>query len=270
MTLAWTIMTLPYNAWGAELSGDYHERTKIAGVREGVGLFGTLIAASTPTIMGLMGYTDPRLHMMALPPMIVVLLVPTVVWATLAVPEVHPLSRARVTWRLGFKAIAENKPFRRLITAYLLNAFANGLPATLFLIFVAHVIGAPDVYGPLLLAYFLAGLLAIPFWLCSPAPGQAPHLGDRDGARLRGLRFHALCGRRRRRACVLDHFGRLRHGRRARILSCLPPFKPMSSMPTLKSRANSGRVLLRALGDGHETCLRAFRAGVSHTPFLGF
>jgi glycoside/pentoside/hexuronide:cation symporter, GPH family len=165
MTLAWTIMTLPYNAWGAELSGDYHERTKIAGVREGVGLVGTLIAASTPTIMGLLGYTDPRLHMMALAAMIVMLLVPTVVWAALAVPEVLPLSRARVSWRLGFKAISENRPFRRLITAYLLNAFANGLPATLFLIFVAHVIGVPDVYGPLLLAYFLAGLLAIPFWL---------------------------------------------------------------------------------------------------------
>jgi Na+/melibiose symporter-like transporter len=164
-TLAWTMMTLPYNAWGAELSGDYHERSKIAGVREGVGLFGTLLAASTPTIMGMMGYIDPRLHMIALAALIVVLLVPTVAWAALAVPEIQPLSRTRVTWRLGLKAIAENNPFRRLIISYLLNAFANGLPATLFLIFVAHVVGAPDAYGPLLLAYFLAGLLAIPVWL---------------------------------------------------------------------------------------------------------
>jgi Na+/melibiose symporter-like transporter len=31
-------------------------------------------------------------------------------------------------------------------------------------LFVAHVIGRGDAYGPLLLAYFLAGLLAIPFW----------------------------------------------------------------------------------------------------------
>jgi Na+/melibiose symporter-like transporter len=38
------------------------------------------------------------------------------------------------------------------------------LPATLFLLFVTHVIGRGDAYGPLLLAYFLAGLLAIPFW----------------------------------------------------------------------------------------------------------
>jgi glycoside/pentoside/hexuronide:cation symporter, GPH family len=165
LTLAWTAMTLPYNAWGAELSGDYHERTRIAGAREGIGLAGTLIAASTPTIMTLLGYTDPRQHMMALAALIVILLVPTVAWAAIAVPEVPPLSRTRVSWRSGLAAILRNKPFRRLIGAYLLNAFANGLPATLFVIFVAHVIGAPDAYGPLLLAYFLAGLVAIPFWL---------------------------------------------------------------------------------------------------------
>lgn len=164
LTLAWTAMTLPYNAWGAELSGDYHERTKIAGVREGAGLFGTLIAVSTPTVMGLFGYTDPRLHMMALAVLIVVLLIPGIAWAMRAAPEAPPLSRSRVSWRIGLAAILDNKPFRRLIAAYLLNAFANGLPATLFLLFVAHVIGVPDAYGPLLLAYFLAGLIAIPFW----------------------------------------------------------------------------------------------------------
>ncbi len=165
LTLGWTMMILPYNAWGAELSGDYHERTRIAGVREGVGLFGTLIAASTPTVLTAMGYADPRVHMMALGIVVIVLLLPTVAWALARVPEPPPLTSARVSFGDGLKAIAGNAPFRRLIVAYLINALANGLPATLFLLFVAHVIGAPDAYGPLLLAYFLAGLIAIPFWL---------------------------------------------------------------------------------------------------------
>jgi Na+/melibiose symporter-like transporter len=164
LTLGWTMMILPYNAWGAELSGDYHERTRIAGMREGVGLFGTLIAASTPTILTSMGESDPRVHMMALGVVVVILLVPTTAWALVLVPEPPPLRRTRVTFREGIQAIAANAPFRRLIVAYLINAFANGLPATLFLLFVAHVIGAGDAYGPLLLAYFFAGLLAIPFW----------------------------------------------------------------------------------------------------------
>jgi len=42
---------------------------------------------------------------------------------------------------------------------------ANGLPATLFILFVTHVLQIPERVGPLLLVYFLAGVVAIPFWL---------------------------------------------------------------------------------------------------------
>jgi glycoside/pentoside/hexuronide:cation symporter, GPH family len=164
LTLAWTMLLLPYSAWGAELSGDYNERTRITSVREGVGLFGTLLAASTPTILTAMGYADPRVHMAALAGVVVALMVPTVTLLLAKVPEPPPLTQVRVSLSDGFKAIAQNAPFRRLIIAYLINAFANGLPATLFLLFVSHVIGAPEAYGPLLLAYFLAGLVGIPIW----------------------------------------------------------------------------------------------------------
>lgn len=164
LTLAWTMLLLPYSAWGAELSGDYNERTRITSVREGVGLFGTLLAASTPTVLTLAGYSDPRVHMAALAVLVVVLMLPTVAWLLIKVPEPPPLTQTRVSFREGLRAISDNAPFRRLIFAYLINAFANGLPATLFLLFVSHVIGAADMYGPLLLAYFLAGLIGIPFW----------------------------------------------------------------------------------------------------------
>lgn len=164
LTLAWTMLLLPYSAWGAELSGDYNERTRITSVREGVGLFGTLLAASTPTALTAAGYADPRVHMAALAVLVIVLMVPTVAWLIVKVPEPAPLTHVRVSVREGLRAIAGNAPFRRLILAYLINAFANGLPATLFLLFVSHVIGAPEAYGPLLLAYFLAGLAGIPIW----------------------------------------------------------------------------------------------------------
>lgn len=165
LTLAWTMLLLPYSAWGAELSGDYDERTRITGVREGIGLAGTLLAAATPSFLTAVGYSDPRVHMAALAVLVIGLMLPTVAWLLLKVPEPAPLTHARVSLREGLRLIAQNAPFRRLIAAYLFNAFANGLPATLFLLFVSHVIGAPDAYGPLLLAYFLAGLAGVPIWL---------------------------------------------------------------------------------------------------------
>jgi glycoside/pentoside/hexuronide:cation symporter, GPH family len=164
LTLGWTMLMLPYAAWGAELSGDYNERTRITGVREGVGLLGTLIAVSLPTVLTAAGYADPRVHMAGLAILVIALMVPTVGWLIYYVPEPPPLSRTRVSARDGIASLRENDPFRRLIVAYLINAFANGLPATLFVLYVSHVIGEPDAYGPLLLAYFLAGLIAIPFW----------------------------------------------------------------------------------------------------------
>jgi Na+/melibiose symporter-like transporter len=164
LTLSWTMIVLPYNAWGAELSSDYHERTTIAGIREGMGLFGTLLAAATPTVMTAMGHAESRTHMMVLAALIVALLVPTMAWSLARVPDTQPARREHVEWRAGLGALLANVPFRRLILAYVLNAFANGLPATLFILFVSHVIGDANAYGPLLLAYFLSGLVAIPVW----------------------------------------------------------------------------------------------------------
>ena len=45
LTLGWTLMLTPYFAWGAELSGDYAERGRIAVWRETAGLVGTILAA---------------------------------------------------------------------------------------------------------------------------------------------------------------------------------------------------------------------------------
>lgn len=164
LTLGWTLLTLPYTAWGAELSGDYHERTRIAGSREAMGLVGTLLAASTPTVLSAAGYTDPKIHMAALAILVTAIALPTVACLLAFVAEPPLLSRANASVATGIKALLGNAPLKRLISAYVLNGFANGLPATLFLLFVSHVIGAKEAFGPLLLSYFIAGLVMIPVW----------------------------------------------------------------------------------------------------------
>ena len=52
-----------------------------------------------------------------------------------------------------------------MIFAYLLNGLANGLAATLFVLFVDKGLGIPEKTDGLLLIYFLAGILSIPAWL---------------------------------------------------------------------------------------------------------
>lgn len=165
LTLAWTMLLLPYSAWGAELSDDYNTRTNIVGVREGFGLAGTLVVVSIPAAMTAFGIVDPRLHMNAVGYTIVLAIVLTVAVALMNVPDTgHAAPKdERTPFQLG--AVFANKPFVRLLLAYLVNSFANSLPATLFILFVGHVLGLQDMYGPLLLAYFLSAMLAIPAWL---------------------------------------------------------------------------------------------------------
>lgn len=163
--LGGTMMVLSQQAWAAELSDGYDERSRIVTVREVFVILGTLAAIALPVVAGGDGTAVTAAGLATLGAAIALLLPVTTAAAVIAVPEPdRPVARARGQLaRLG--ALVANRPFRRLIGAYIANGFANGLPATLFLLYVSHVIGRPDLAGPLLFVYFAAGILAAPLWL---------------------------------------------------------------------------------------------------------
>ena len=81
------------------------------------------------------------------------------------VPEPRDRSTQRLDLKSGLAAMAANKPFVRLLIAFLVNGLANGLPATLFLLFVSERLKLESDGGLFLIVYFLSGLLGIPIWL---------------------------------------------------------------------------------------------------------
>lgn len=48
--LGWTMLFIPYYAWAAELSPDYHERSSITGWRAGLGLAASVISKLIPVV----------------------------------------------------------------------------------------------------------------------------------------------------------------------------------------------------------------------------
>ncbi|MDF1791836.1 MAG: MFS transporter [Thalassobaculaceae bacterium] len=162
--LGWTMIQLPHSAWGAELSDDYDGRSRIAGSREGFVVVGTLLAAGTPIMLGIDGDLRPGAALAALAVALMVVL-PATVAAAAAVPDHHMQAGQPVPWSESRRLLLQNRPFLRLILAYLINGLANGLPATLFLLFVEHVLAAPEQQGLLLFVYFLCGILGVPLWL---------------------------------------------------------------------------------------------------------
>ena len=164
--LGWTLISVAYNAWGAELSPHYHERTRIAASREGFMIAGTVLAVSLPVLTGSADDTGAALSQFAtllwvLVPLTLLVAVTSLgedATAPPAVPRRAPSTDALT--RARWAALLQLPGLRRLLLAYLLNGIANGLPATLFLLFVAYVLQAEAQTGPLLATYFLSGILA--------------------------------------------------------------------------------------------------------------
>ncbi len=162
LTLAWSLIALPWQAWGAELSGDYAERTRIVAWRETGTLLGIVLSAVLPAALGLV---DPAvvLHVLAL--LCAALTVPAVA-ALLALVREPAAARTEVApgLRESLRTAWANGPFRHLLAAWSVNGIANGLPAALFLLLCRHVLNDPAAAGPLLLAYFVAGIASVPLW----------------------------------------------------------------------------------------------------------
>lgn len=169
--LGWSMIQLPHAAWGAELSDDYHQRSRVTGFREALVVAGTLVAAATPLLLSVKdGHEASQGDVLRTLAIGLILLLPiTSLIATAVVKDPATYPPPARPWRIrfveGYHALLANKAFLRLIVAYLLNGIANGLPATLFLLFVSHVLVLPDKSGQLLFVYFACAIAGIPFWV---------------------------------------------------------------------------------------------------------
>ncbi|WP_420427723.1 MFS transporter [Algiphilus sp.] len=163
--LGWTLVSLPYQTWGAELTADYDERSRVTAAREGFAVLGTMVAILLPTVVQRQTGSEAAglqsifwFLLVALPLAMVLLL--------RAVREPQVPQQAALHPGEGLALLAANRPFRRLVLAYLANGAANGFPATLFIFFNIHVLEVSrEMAGIALIVYFLAAVLGLPLWM---------------------------------------------------------------------------------------------------------
>lgn len=159
----WTLMKLSHDAWGAELSPDYGERVRVTATREGYALVGGLAVillvgwGTLPGGPGLGGTFTVLFWVL------VGLFAVTLPLALLRTPD-PPLPVGHVAPTFNLRTLLANRPLRQLSITFFVNGLANAFPATLFLLFVEHVLGRPDLRGPLILLYFICAVAAVPLW----------------------------------------------------------------------------------------------------------
>lgn len=165
LSVGWTAASVPYAAWGAELSTSYAGRARVAAFRETLTVVGTLVALSMQALAPLAGLAGPGGALFALA-LFCGFGLPLASGLCVALaPEPPDATRKRVGFGEGLSHLCANGPFLRLIAAFFINGCANGFPATLFLFFVGWRLKAEAAAGPLLLVYFLCGVAGVPFWL---------------------------------------------------------------------------------------------------------
>lgn len=165
----WTMVIVPYEALGAELSFNYDERTRILSVREASLVLGTLLAGALPLIYEwLLPASAPAEKFFRLSIGYSIVL-GVAAWLCVSRSQ-ERFIRAEVSkpqgslLTIGYSLLRENAPFRILLLAYTIGALGGALPATLIMFYVEQVLGSDR--GSLYLAlYFAIGLLCLPGWV---------------------------------------------------------------------------------------------------------
>jgi glycoside/pentoside/hexuronide:cation symporter, GPH family len=161
---AYSMVQISYQAYGAEISDDPTQRTRVTSFREGFGLIGVILAASLPQVLSdsmgaRQGYAA-----------FAYMFVPTALLLILGTILLSPRAQVR-TQAVEENAVKnmtlplKNAHFRRLLIVFMFNGIAASIPATLVLFFIEDVIKAPKMAPALLVAYFVAAAASLPLWV---------------------------------------------------------------------------------------------------------
>ena len=174
----WTMITIAYGAWGAELSPDYRERSRITGVREIFTLVGLALSGFIATRIGVppdkcipgqveaLGTGGYWGLMEAMGVTIAVLTPIALVLLYVTTPE-PPLRETHTTpfWR-GVRMAATNWPFVRLFAATaLVRMGSRGVEGLLIFYLVSVAMFSQKQASSSILALLIPAVICAPFWI---------------------------------------------------------------------------------------------------------
>lgn len=154
--LAFSVVSVVHQAWGARWGGTPHQRARIVAWREGAALLGVVLASVLPTWLGLSAASAVLAVTLALG----VALLGQSSQPAGAAPQARPVAptqRETSPW--------SSPAFRALLAVFVLNGIASAIPATLLPFFVSDRL-QDAAREPLFLAvYFVCAALGLPLWV---------------------------------------------------------------------------------------------------------
>jgi Na+/melibiose symporter-like transporter len=165
--LAFTAKVISYNAWGAELSNDYNERSRITGARGVFSQFGGMANDVIPIALvglGIVATSAYSLHLMRCLFAIGCVLIPLFTAISLYfAPQGRAVAHERQTVASLIQSVGGNRPFWYYLAGFSILGVGQGAIALIFTFYDGYLkVGA--AYPYMMTAFAAALAIAIPGW----------------------------------------------------------------------------------------------------------
>jgi GPH family glycoside/pentoside/hexuronide:cation symporter len=165
----WTLVYVPHQTWGGELSTDYAERNRIAGFRESGAFVGYLCASAVGILywIWIKGVAFPSYGQIvqSVGAFFAVALPIAILWCFRKVPVIEQHSERTPGWGEIARIITRNAPFRRLIGAYLIDRLAMGVYFGVQPILISQALGLHQHVLTVALVNTVAAVVLAPTWI---------------------------------------------------------------------------------------------------------
>jgi Na+/melibiose symporter-like transporter len=162
--IGWAAIQTPFFAWAGEISGDYHERTRImtwTTVVTAVTLFATLVL---PTIADQLRPRDGHLQLMLMGGLALTTALPALLVTLTALPEQPAAIAQRFSLREALTAVFANGLLLRVLASDTAVRTGQGIRAVLMVFFIGVYMQRPQWAAGLFLFQFVFGIVAGPIW----------------------------------------------------------------------------------------------------------
>lgn len=164
--LGWSMIQIPYLAWSGEISGQYHERTRVVTYQAVAGSAALLLVLVLPTIIDQWQPHNGALKLSAMGTVVLTSLVIALPLALRAFPEAEaPLQPAvRMSFARAAAVVFSDKLLLRVLASDLAVTTGQSIRSVLIVFFVTFYMGLPQWASGLFLLQFIFGIAAGPIW----------------------------------------------------------------------------------------------------------
>ena len=165
----WTMVYVPHQTWGGELSDDYSERTRIAGFRESGAFFGYLCASAVGIFYWIwfkgVAFPSYAQIVQSVGVFFAVALPIGILWCFSRVPATAAHAEQTPGWGELLGILSRNAPFRRLVSAYFIDRLALGVYFGVQPILISQALGMQQHVLTVAIVNTIAAVLLAPTWI---------------------------------------------------------------------------------------------------------